>query len=119
MTEPSPQSRVSAMRATLQTIEAQIARGDLAIDGFEDLKSGIDDLRSRIWAIMAASQSGDPAALERFRLRRGLELCESLARDVRAGALGTHHKEFLPLQAAARHLAELSAGVTPSSRTSG
>jgi hypothetical protein len=41
---------------------------------------------------------------ERFRIRRGKEMCRSLDVDLRAGKLSTRHPELPELGAAARDL---------------
>lgn len=106
MPEPTLQSRVSSMRTTLQTIEAQLVRGDVGGDGLADLKAGVDDLRLRIWAVMAAANSGDPGALERFRIRRAIDVCNGLADELAAGTIDPAHRELEQLRDAARKLAE-------------
>ena len=105
MAEPTLQSRVSSMRTTLQTIEAQLTRGDVGGEGLADLKAGVDDLRLRLWAVMAAANSGDPGALERFRIRRAIDVCTGLAEELASGAIDSGHRELEQLRQAARRLA--------------
>lgn len=110
MSDPSAQARISAMRASLQTIEAQLVRGHVGNEGLEDLKMGVDDLRLRIWAIMAAVTSGEAGALERFRVRRAIDVCTNISDEIAAGSIDPSHPEVAELRAVAQHLLAVIAG---------
>lgn len=95
---------VSSMRGTLQSVETQLARGDIPAEGIADLKRAIDDIRLQVWAIMAAAAEDGPMSLERFRLRRALEVCHTVVGDLGRGAIGYHHRELADLRTAAQQL---------------
>lgn len=97
-------AQINAMRASLQTIEGQLARGDVRGQGLEDLKMGVDDLRLRIWAIMAAATSGESGALERFRVRRATDVLGNMRDELMSGAIDPAHAEVAALKAAAQRL---------------
>lgn len=83
------------MRAALQAIEQRLEARAMPLSGVQDLKSGVDELRLRLWAILSASNNPDPAStLERFRLRRAIEILDSINIDIASGALRTGHKEI-------------------------
>ncbi len=86
--------RISGMIATLQATEQQLSRGDIPVAGLDEIKVAIDDVRLRVWAIMAATSAEDPDALERFRLRRAADVCRAIADDLSAGRLHGHAKEL-------------------------
>ena len=97
-------AQISAMLASLQTIEGQLARGDVRGQGLEDLKMGVDDLRLRIWAIMAAATSGEAGALERFRLRRAIDVLGNVRDEIMSGTIDSGHPEVAALKASAQSL---------------
>jgi len=53
---------------------------------------------------MATSADDYKGFQERFRIRRGKEMCRSLEGDLRAGKLSSRHPELPELGAAARDL---------------
>ena len=110
MSDPSARARISAMTASLQTIEAQLVRGQIGGDGLEDLKRGVDDLRLRIWAIMAAATSGESGAMERFRIRRAIDVCATVSDEIASGDIDARHPEVAELRAAAQHLLTVLGG---------
>jgi hypothetical protein len=73
----------------------------------EDLKSAIDDVRLRLWAMISASSAGDPEdLLLRFRLRRARDICESVLRELDADFLGANQRELLELRATAARMVD-------------
>jgi hypothetical protein len=105
MAEPgTARAKINAMLASLQTIEGQLARGDVRGQGLEDLKMGVDDLRLRIWAVMAAATSGESGALERFRLRRAIDVLGNMRDEIISGAIDPSHPEVATLKASAQRL---------------
>ena len=87
-------SQVNSIRLTLQAVEAQVGTGRLQRPALEDLKSSVDEIRLRIWAIMAAAAEGsDGLALQRFRLRRAIEFCDGLSKEFEDGTMSASHKE--------------------------
>jgi len=53
-------AQISAMLASLQTIEGQLARGDVRGQGLEDLKMGVDDMRLRMEQFTKSQQPSEP-----------------------------------------------------------
>jgi hypothetical protein len=105
MAESTMEERVAVMRSTLQSIEAQLARGEIPPHGLEDLKAAVDDMRLRVWSILTAAAGDDYAAsLERFRLRRAIEICKGVAGDLRNGKVNARHRELARLRNAAHDL---------------
>jgi hypothetical protein len=102
------------MRAALQAIEQRLQSKAVPLSGVQDLKSGVDELRLRLWAILSASNNPDPSGtLERFRLRRATEILDSINADIASGALRRSHKEIgLLVDRAERLSATLRAGNT-------
>jgi hypothetical protein len=98
--------QVASLRAMLDTLEGQLASGNLGTSGLEELKSALDDLRLRAWGLLTAISSDDPHGFqERFRARRGTEMCRALSSDVRTGKLSGRQADLPALSAAARDLA--------------
>jgi soluble cytochrome b562 len=95
-------AQVTSIRATLQAIESQLDRGRIPAEALDDFKAAVDDIRLRVWNIMAASKSHDyPVALERFRIRRAIDVSRSVAQELRSGDIQPDHPELNDL----RHLA--------------
>lgn len=97
--------QVANISEALHTLEEQVAHGDVAAPGLADFKSALDDLRLRAWGLLMATTADDYQGFqERFRIRRGKEMCRSLEGDLRAGKLSSRHAEIPELGAAARDL---------------
>jgi hypothetical protein len=68
----------------------------------------VDDLRLRVWSILAAASTGDvQGALERFRLRRAIELGRSVAHDLETGTMGVQHGELPELHVVVHRLSRV------------
>jgi hypothetical protein len=105
--------QVTTLSTMLDTLEAKVGDGDLGTPGLEELKSGLDTLRLRTWSLLTAFNSEDPQGFQqRFRTRRGEEMCRALSTDVRAGRLSGRQSELPSLGAAARELATAVKDVT-------
>ena len=92
--DPALASQVNSIRLTLQAVESQVGNGRIQKRALDDLKSAVDEIRLRIWAIMSAAAEGsDGLALQRFRLRRAIESCESLDQEFEAGTMSARHRE--------------------------
>jgi hypothetical protein len=100
------QEQVATLSGILDTLEAQVARGDLDTPSLEEFKSALDDLRLRAWSLLTATNSDDPHGFQqRFRTRRGIEMCRALRNDLKTGKLSGPQSELPDLGAAARDLA--------------
>ena len=105
MSEETVSEHLRSMRAALQMINLQLGRSGIAFEGISDLKSEIDNLRLRIWAIMAADRDGQsPASLERFRIRRAMEITGAIAKELEQGAMSARHPELVALDAQTQRL---------------
>jgi hypothetical protein len=95
------------IKAVLESVENQVARGKVPPDGLEQIKSSVDDVRLRLWAIMSAASSGEYENFaQRFRLRRAIEIVQGIADDLKAGKIGSDHAEFETLARSTRSLME-------------
>lgn len=104
-------SRITSMQETIQKIEKEVAAGAIPPEGTEDFKCAVDEARMRIWAVLTAATSDDPEAfLERFRLRRAIEISRAVLRDLDEGGMRGHTAELTELQAVAQ---DLSVRISP------
>ena len=99
------QERVASLSALLEPLERNVP-GDPGTAGLEELKSSLDDLRLRAWSLLMATSSDDPHAFqERFRTRRGTEMCRALVEDLGTGKLSNRASDLPSLGTAAQDLA--------------
>jgi hypothetical protein len=109
MVEPNFADLVATLNSTLQKVEARLARSQEAVEGLEDFKSALDDMRLRLWGLLSAAGGEDFKGFqERFRIRRATEMCRGLSGDLGTGALSRKHTELTGLRDAAL---ELGSGV--------
>ena len=86
--------RLLLVQDTVRKIEAEVAAGTIPSEGMEDFKRAIDEARMRIWAVLMSANDSDPAAyLERFRIRRAIEICRGIHRDLDEGEMRADHPE--------------------------
>ena len=112
--DPALAGQVNSIRLTLQAVEAQVGSGRIQKGALDDLKSSVDEIRLRIWAIMSAAAEGnDGLALERFRLRRAIEICDGLNREFEAGSMSASHRECTLLLAVMTKLTARLGNVPP------
>lgn len=98
--------QVATISSILRALEDQVAGGDLAPPGLEEFKSALDDLRLRAWGLLMATSAEDHHLFQqRFRIRRGKDMCRALIADLGTGQLSGRHPELLELGAAGRDLA--------------
>jgi hypothetical protein len=97
--------QVATLSSMLNTLEDQVARGDLSTPGLAEFKSALDDLRLRTWSLLTATNADDPHAFqEQFRTHRGTEMCRALSTDLRTGKLSSRQPDLPGLGDAARDL---------------
>jgi hypothetical protein len=97
--------RVAMVQDTVRKIEEEVAAGTIPVEGMEDFKRAIDEARMRIWAVLTAANDADPAAfLERFRIRRAIEICRAVHRDLSDEAMSARHSELAELAEVIRDL---------------
>jgi hypothetical protein len=105
MSDPTARDQVSSMRASLQMLNLQLDRTGISLSGLTDLKAELDNMRLRVWAIMAAERANEgPESLERFRLRRAIEINSKVAEDLDGGRMSPHHPELTGLKDLAHRL---------------
>jgi hypothetical protein len=105
MADPSLLEQVAVLNTTLTAIEARLARGQAPVEGLEDFKSALDDMRLRLWGLLSAAGGDDYKGFqERFRIRRASEMCRGLGSDLRAGSVSGRHSELSGLHDAALEL---------------
>jgi hypothetical protein len=105
MAEPDFASLIATLNSTLQEIERRLARNHEPVDGLEDFKSALDDMRLRLWGLLSAAGGDDFKGFqERFRIRRATEMCRGLSGDLGTAALSRRHSELAGLRDAALDL---------------
>jgi hypothetical protein len=98
--------QMGTISSTLHSLEERVEHGELAVEGLEEFKSAVDDLRLRAWGLLMATNAADYRVFqERFRIRRGKEICRTLGSDLRAGTVSGRHPELPELRDAAQDLA--------------
>jgi hypothetical protein len=105
MPEPSFADQIATLNSTLRAIEVRLALGRAPVEGLEDLKSALDDMRLRLWGLLGAAGGDDFKGFqERFRIRRATEMCRGLGGDLRTGSLSGRYVELNNLREAAVEL---------------
>ena len=113
MTQPSFTDQVAALNRMLGEIQGRVAQSE-ADPSLAEFKGAVDELRLRLWAMLGAGSANDYRGFqEQFRLRRALEICRGIERDLRQGALSPRHDELVPLGEAAAALARAAAEARP------
>ncbi|MGH7536581.1 MAG: hypothetical protein ACREMG_13510 [Gemmatimonadales bacterium] len=106
MAEHSFTDQVAVLNTTLRAIEGRVALREVPPESLQDVKSSLDDIRLRLWALLGAAGADDFQAFqERFRIRRAKEMCRGLDGDLRAGLVSARHSELPELRDVALHLA--------------
>ena len=101
--------QVTTLNSTLAAIEIRLAGSLASVEGLEDFKSALDDIRLRLWGLLSAAGGSDYKGFqERFRIRRATEMCRGLSGDLRAGTASDRLAELSSLQHA---LAELGQSI--------
>jgi len=107
MAKPTFVQQVATLNATLETIEDSLANGQAPVEGLEDFKSALDDVRLRIWGLLSAAGGDDYKGFqERFRIRRATEMSRGLGGDLRTGTISGRHRELAGLREAAMELTQ-------------
>jgi hypothetical protein len=107
MAEPSFGEQMSTLNSTLGAIEVRLALGRAPVEGLEDFKSALDDMRLRLWGLLSAAGGSDARGFqEQFRIRRATEMCRGLGDELQSGSISGRHRELDGLRQAATDLAE-------------
>ena len=108
MGEPSFQQQVATLNTALSLIEESLAKGKTSVEGLENFKSALDDVRLRLWGLLSAVGGDDYKGFqERFRIRRATEMSRGVGGDLRTGALSSRHRELAGLKEAAAELTQI------------
>ena len=98
MNETTIATQLARLSRSVEDLEQRHTDGQPPEGDLSDIKRSLDDLRLRLWGLMQASQAEEPQAfLERFRLRRAIELSGRIAADLRVGTLSPDYKELSDL----------------------
>jgi hypothetical protein len=107
MADPRLSQQVATIRNMLDNLDAQLSKASAPPEGLEDLKSTVDNLRTNVWAILSASKSTNYQSLvERFRLRRAIEVTRGLVSDIETGKTTALQPEHVELQILTQQLVE-------------
>jgi hypothetical protein len=107
MAELSFAEQMSSLNSTLGAIEARLAFGRAPVEGLEDFKSALDDMRLRLWGLLSGAGGADSSGFqELFRIRRATEMCRALGDDLHSGSVSGRHRELAALGEAAAELAQ-------------
>jgi hypothetical protein len=107
MADTSFADQIATLNSTLRAIEVRLALGRAPVEGLEDFKSALDDMRLRLWGLLGAAGGDDYKGFqERFRIRRATEMCRGLGGDLRAGTVSGRHAELTSLREAAAELGQ-------------
>ncbi len=107
MAEPSFSEQMASLNSTLGAIEVRLALGRAPVEGLEDFKSALDDMRLRLWGLLSAAGGSDAGGFqEQFRIRRATEMCRALGDALQAGSISGRHRELAGLRQAATELGE-------------
>lgn len=106
MAEPSVTQLIATLNSTLRAIEVRLAFGRSPIEGFEEFKSVVDDMRHRLWGLLSTTGNDYRNFQERFRIRRATELCRGLGADLRSGSVSGRHSELPLLRQSTAELAQ-------------
>lgn len=95
------------MRDLVRDLEQRVSSGEIPPEGLETFKAAIDDVRLRLWAVLASSNEpgNRTASMQRFRLRRAIDVCRTASADLETGRLDLHHAEVGELRLVADQLA--------------
>jgi hypothetical protein len=106
MAEPSFADEMATLNSTLRAIEVRLALGRAPVEGLEDFKSALDDMRLRLWGLLSAAGGDAKGFQELFRIRRATEMNRGLSSELRAGSISGRHRELVALREAASDLVD-------------
>jgi hypothetical protein len=87
MAEPSLADQMAALNSMLRVIEVRLALSRPPVEGIEEFRIVLDDMRLRLWGLLSGPGGDMQHSQERFRIRRAIELCRGLSADLKAGAV--------------------------------
>ena len=99
--------QVVQLRQQLTSVDAQLAKSGENAEGLEDLKAAVDNLRTSVWAVLSASRSSNyPGFINRFRLRRSIDILKQVLGDLDSATGKTLHPEHSEMQILLKQLSE-------------
>jgi hypothetical protein len=104
---PSPAYSSKRLYSAPLSKQSRIAwpGGSVPVEGLEDFKSALDDMRLRLWGLVSSAGGADYKGFqERFRIQRATEMCRGLKGELLGGQVNRRHPELTGLQAAASEL---------------
>jgi hypothetical protein len=104
MPEPSLADQMASLNSMLRVIEVRLALSRPPVEGLEEFRIILDDMRLRLWGLLGALGGDYQDLQERFRIRRAIELCRGLSGDLKAGLVSGRQPGLAPLVAAALEL---------------
>jgi hypothetical protein len=100
-------ARMAVMRDLVRDLEQRVGNGELPPEGLDSFKAAIDDIRLRLWALLVSAH--DPAdrrgSIQRFRLRRAIDVCRAVSRDLDSEQIALPAQELAELRVVADKLA--------------
>lgn len=105
MTQENLAQQIAQLRAQLTAVDGQLAKSGGSVDGLEDLKEAVDNLRTSVWAVLSASRSANyPGFIARFRARRGIDILKAIAHDIETEGKLALHPEHVEMQVLMKQL---------------
>ena len=105
MTQENLAQQIALLRAQLTAVDGQLAKSGGSVDGLEDLKDAVDNLRTSVWAVLSASRSANyPGFIARFRARRGIDILKAIAHDIETEGELALHPEHVEMQVLMKQL---------------
>jgi hypothetical protein len=100
-------TRMAVMPDLVRDLEQRVGNGEVPPEGLDNVKAAIDDIRLRLWPLLVSAH--DPAdrrgSIQRFRLRRAMDVCRAASRDLESEQVELPHEELAELRLAADKLA--------------
>ena len=108
MGEPSFADQMATLNSLLRGIEVRLALSQPPVEGLEEFRVVLDDMRLRLWGLLSAAGRSDYQNFqEKFRIRRAIELCHGLSADLRGGSVSGRQPELASLRDAALELKQI------------
>jgi hypothetical protein len=100
-------ARMAVMRDLVRDLEQRVANGEVPPEGLDNFKAAIDDIRLRLWALLVSAH--DPSdrrgSIQRFRLRRAIDVCRTASKDLDSEQIELPAQELAELRVIADRLA--------------
>jgi hypothetical protein len=104
MAEVSLAEQVAALSSMLRVIEVRLALSRPPVEGIEEFRIVLDDMRVRLWGLLSSGGQDAQEFQDRFRIRRAIELCRGLSLDLKSGSVSGRQPGLAHLTEAALEL---------------